>query len=91
VRSALGATADDMLRLTLARGLGLTLAGLAIGLPLALIATRALQALVFQVEPTDAPSFITAALLLALAGLAASFIPARRASRTDPAAVLRCE
>lgn len=91
VRAALGAGEGDILRLTIARGLGLTLAGLGIGLAASLVGMRALRALVFQVEPTDPPTFVAVAVLLACSGLAACWLPARRASRVDPAVVLRAE
>ena len=91
VRVALGARARDILHLNLARGLTLTGAGLAIGLATASIAMRALHALVFEIEPTDPPTFFAVAALLALAGLAACWLPARRASHIDPAVVLRSD
>ena len=91
VRAALGASAGDIMRLTLGRGVGVVAAGLAIGLAASLLAMRAMQALVFRTEPNDLPSFMAAAALLAAAGLAASWLPARRASRVDPALALRSD
>jgi len=58
---------------------------------LALAATRLLRSLLYGVSPTDPLIFVAAALLLALAALGASWIPALRAARTDPAGTLRVE
>ncbi|HSJ15031.1 MAG TPA: ABC transporter permease [Longimicrobiales bacterium] len=91
VRAALGADAGAILRLNLARGLALTGLGLIIGLGIAWPATRAMRALVFEVEPTDPRTFLAVTALLGIAGLAACWLPARRASRVDPAVVLRSE
>jgi predicted permease len=91
IRIALGASARDVLRLTLGRSLMLTLAGLAIGLAGALALTRFLSSLLYGVGPTDLPTFIAVSVLLAAAALAASYIPARRATRVDPLVALRYE
>ena len=66
-------------------------AGIVLGLALALVATRGLRALLFEVAPGDPRSLATAAVLLVLAGAAAALAPALRATRIDPVAALRWE
>lgn len=88
VRMALGARPGDLVRLVVGRGVGLSLVGIGIGLAAAMVLTRLMQQLLFQVAPTDAASFVVvAAALLAVAG-AASYLPARRATRMDPMTAL---
>jgi putative ABC transport system permease protein len=84
VRLALGATEPQIVGLVLRTGVGLTIRGLAVGVPLALLFTRSLAALLFGVTPADPP-----AVLVAVAALTASYVPARRAARTNPVDVLR--
>jgi putative ABC transport system permease protein len=91
IRVALGASSGRVLRLVLAGGLRLIGAGVAIGLLASLALTRLASSLLFGVTATDPPTFLAAALLLSLVALLASFLPARRATRLDPAAVLRSE
>ncbi|MGE5049041.1 MAG: ABC transporter permease [Deltaproteobacteria bacterium] len=91
IRMALGADAPVVRRMVLRTGLGLALAGVALGLGLALLATRVLASLVYQVSTTDPLTLAgTAAVLVASAALA-SWLPARRATRVDPAISLRAE
>lgn len=89
VRMALGAEARDVLRHFLGRGLGLVAAGLALGLLIALASSRMLTALLFEVSPADPLTHLAVAALLAAVAAAAIWVPARRASRLDPAAALR--
>jgi putative ABC transport system permease protein len=89
VRMALGATAGQVRRLVLRDGALLVLAGLALGAPLALVATRALRGLLYGVQPLDAAAVAAAVVGLGAAGLLAAYVPARRASRVDPAGALR--
>ena len=89
IRRALGAQQSDILRLVIGQGLGLALVGIAIGLGGAFALTRVMKTLLFQVSATDPLTFACIALLFLLVALAASFIPARRASRIDPMAALR--
>ncbi len=91
IRTALGATATDVRRLVLGQSFRLTVAAVAIGTPLALAAARASASLLFEVQPYD-PT-ILAGMIATLAGvsLVASYIPARRATRIDPARLLRTE
>jgi predicted permease len=91
VRMALGATGGDVLRLVLGRGLRLAALGLAGGLALAFGLGRTLDSLLFGVAPTDALTFLAAASLLGVTALVACTLPAWRASRVDPIAVLRSE
>ena len=89
VRIAIGATARDIRRLFLATGARLAVAGTLVGLPLALVTARALEAELFRISPWDARVWVVLPAVLAAAILAASYWPARRASRTDPASTLR--
>ena len=91
VRRALGAQGRDILLMVLGRSLALVLAGVAIGLAIATIASRVLAHLLFGVTPQDPLSFVASALVLLSVGLAASFLPARRAIRVDPLEALRLE
>jgi ABC-type antimicrobial peptide transport system permease subunit len=91
IRMALGAGADDVRSLLLRQGLRLTLLGIAIGLMGASWLTGAMESLLFGVRPNDPLTFaIVSALLLAVA-LAATYIPARRATKVDPMVALRFE
>ena len=73
------------------RGLILVLIGLVIGLVGAFALTRLISGLLFGIEPADPPTFgVVAALVFAVA-MVACYIPARRATRLDPSAALRCE
>ena len=91
IRVALGAGRSDVLRLVLGQGLRLTIAGLGIGLVLALGATRLLRSELFAVGPTDALTYWTVAGALSAAALAASYIPAWRAMQVSASVALRCE
>jgi len=91
IRLALGAQPGVLLRLVLREGMLLIAAGIVIGVGGALLLTRAMVSLLFEVSPTDPVVFTGVPLLLILVALAACFIPARRASRVDPLIALRCE
>lgn len=91
VRVALGATPGNILRLVLLSSVRLSAIGAMIGIACAAAATRVLRTLLYNVSPTDPLAFGAATVLLFAAALAASAIPARRASRVDPSAVLRSE
>jgi len=91
VRMALGARTLDVLRMILIHGLALTLGGLILGIAGALMLTRFLSTLLFDVKPTDLPTYIVASLLLVAVALAACLIPARRATKVDPLIALRYE
>ncbi|MEO8295064.1 MAG: ABC transporter permease [Gemmatimonadota bacterium] len=89
IRIALGAQVSQVRWMVVGRGLRLVGAGLAIGIIIALAATRALAALLFHVAPADLPTFVLVPFLLAITGLIAAWIPAARAGRMAPAAALR--
>jgi predicted permease len=91
IRMALGAQPADVLKLVMGQGIGAVLAGVGIGLVAALALTRLMASLLFGVRPTDAITFASVAVLLTCVALAASYIPARRAMRTDPLNALRHE
>src|SRR6185437_15633802 len=91
VRIALGAQVDDVLRLVIREGLGLALAGIAIGAGVALLASNLLSPLLYHVSPHDPVVYlVVCAILLAVAALA-SAVPAMRAARVDPNVALRAE
>jgi ABC-type antimicrobial peptide transport system permease subunit len=88
---ALGAPAQTVLRSVVGQGLVLTALGLAVGLGGAWALSRALASLLYGVSATDPLTFGGTALLLGLVALAATWFPARRASRVDPVEALRAE
>jgi predicted permease len=89
IRRALGAEASDILRLVVGQGFRLALAGVAVGIAGAFGLTRLITTLLFHVSATDPVTFVAVALLFLFVALAASYIPARRATRIDPMAALR--
>jgi predicted permease len=89
IRRALGAQQSDILKLVLGQGLILSLAGIGIGVGGAFALTRIIRRYLFQVSATDPATFVGIALLFILVALAASFLPARRASKIDPMSALR--
>ncbi len=91
LRVALGAQATDVLRLVVGQGLKLVVLGLALGLLGALLLTRLLDSMLFEVSATDPATLIAVPLLLAFVALLACWIPARRATRVDPMIALRGE
>jgi len=91
VRMALGAQSRDVLRLILRQGFLLTLGGLAAGLAGAILLTRSLTSLLFEVKPTDPLTYTVVATLLAVVAIVACLIPARRATKVDPLVALRYE
>jgi predicted permease len=91
IRVALGARGFDLLRLMIGQGLRLPIAGLAIGLFVAYLLVGLLQSLLFEVNPVDPLTFGGVAVLLGATAIPACYLPAWRASRVDPIAVLRSE
>jgi predicted permease len=91
VRVALGAQARDVLRLVLGEGLFVVGIGIAIGLLLALAATRVVAGFLYGVGATDPVTFVGVPLVLGAVALAASLVPARRATKVDPMVALRYE
>jgi len=88
VRMALGAQRSDVLKLVFARSLKLILAGTIIGLIVALMSTHTLRAMLYSVSAFDAATFALVTILLSAVALAASYLPAMRATRADPMVVL---
>jgi predicted permease len=91
IRMALGAKPGDVLRMVLKEGAVLSAVGVALGLPLAALLGFALSSLLYDVKPLDPVVFATAPTLLALAALAATWLPARRATRVTPLTALRTD
>jgi predicted permease len=91
IRAALGADASRLRRLLLGQGLRATVAGLGLGIAIALASSRALDALVFGVSARDGGSYLAVVASLALFALLAAWWPARRAARVAPAEALRHE
>jgi ABC-type antimicrobial peptide transport system permease subunit len=89
LRMALGAGTSNVLRLVLSRGLALTAAGVLLGAGAALALTRLLGNLLYKVSPRDPIAFGAAFAVMTIVSLAACFLPAWRAARTDPARALR--
>jgi ABC-type antimicrobial peptide transport system permease subunit len=91
IRMALGAARESVMWLILRRTLLVAGAGIALGIPFALLAVRPIEALLFGLKPADAGSLILACSMLLATALLASYLPARRASRIDPVIALRHE
>jgi len=91
IRMALGATPALVMRDVLWYGVRLTVVGLAVGLAGAVAGTRVLSSLLYGIKPLDPLTFIAVPLLLAVVAVAASYIPARRATQVDPMVALRHE
>jgi predicted permease len=91
IRMALGAQRRNIVRMVLRQGLGLAIAGAAVGLACALIVSYLMAGLLYGVRPADPLTFAGVALLLIGVALLACYIPARRALRVDPLVALRYE
>jgi Acidobacterial duplicated orphan permease len=91
IRTALGAQKRDVLRLVGAQGLALVVSGIAFGVVAALLITRFLGSLLYQVRPADPITLLAVCTLFLLVGVLACWIPARRAALVDPMSALRCE
>ena len=91
VRVALGATYHDVVTMILGQGMRTILIGVVVGLIGSFALTRTLQSLLFGVTATDPLTFAAVIVLLVGAALLACYIPARRATKVDPAVALRCE
>jgi len=91
VRIALGAKHSELMSMVLRQGLSLVIVGIALGLVGASALTRFLSSLLYQVHPTDPPTFIAITALLAGVALLACYTPARRATKADPMVALRYE
>jgi putative ABC transport system permease protein len=91
VRMALGARRIDVLRMIFREAIALGLLGIFFGTIGALVATRSMTKLLFDISSTDPTTFLGVGLLLAIVALIASLVPAHRATRIDPMNALRCE
>jgi len=91
VRMALGASPSAAMRMVLGHGRRLTLVGIAFGIAGALVVSRLMQQALFAVDPADPLIYIGLSLTLLVIAEAASFFPARRATRIDPVIALRTE
>lgn len=89
IRTALGASAREVVRMVLTRAVWLSAGGILGGLALAVTASRALAGMLFQVTPTDAPTYAAVVILLAAVSILAAAIPAIRATRIEGSQVLR--
>jgi ABC-type antimicrobial peptide transport system permease subunit len=91
IRRALGAQHGNILGLVVGQGLGLALAGVAVGVAGALGLTSVLKHLLFKVSTTDPATFVAISILFVIVALAASYIPAHRATRIDPLKALQAD
>ena len=91
LRIALGARRGDVLWLILRHAVGITAVGLAVGIPIAIAASRAVASLLFGVQPADPLSLSTAAVVMSVVAGLAAYLPARRAARLEPLSALRVE
>ncbi len=91
IRMALGARGGDVSRMITAQSMRLTLVGIVLGAAGALGLAKLMSALLYGVSATDPATFVAVSVLLASVALAASYVPARRATRVDPTVALRSE
>ncbi|HLE82885.1 MAG TPA: FtsX-like permease family protein, partial [Thermoanaerobaculia bacterium] len=91
LRVALGADRTDILRLVVRQGLRLAGLGVVVGLAGALALVRWIESLLFGVRGTDVATYLVAGLVVCALAWLASYLPARRATRVEPAAALRQE
>jgi putative ABC transport system permease protein len=91
IRVALGAKVHDLLQLVVGQGMKLVMIGLVLGVIGSLALTRVLSGFLFGVRPTDPATFAAVSMLLAIVGVIACWLPARRASKVDPMEALRYE
>lgn len=91
IRVALGARVRDVIRLIVWQGMRPAVVGLVLGIVVAIAGTRLMQKFLYGVSPTDPISLMAAPLALLLVGLAANWLPARRAATVDPVSALRAD
>lgn len=91
VRIALGARAGDVARLVIGEAVRVGAIGIAIGVALALWATKWVKPLLYDVSPTEPAIYVAVALVLLCVAVLASWVPARRATRVDPNVALRAD
>ena len=91
LRLALGAQPGDLVSMVVRQGMLVAAVGIAVGLVAALLLTRLMRSLLYEVSPTDVATLVAVTAVLALATLAANWLPARRAARVDPLVALRAD
>jgi ABC-type antimicrobial peptide transport system permease subunit len=91
IRVALGARGADVLGMVVREGMRLALIGVAIGLVLAVAATRLMASFLFNVSPLDSLTFVGMSLLFLCIAFVSSYLPARRAASADPMTALRTD
>jgi predicted permease len=91
IRIAIGADSRDVMWMVLKHGVGVIALGVVIGLPVAVLGSRLIRSLLYEVSPTDPVALAASSALLALTGLTAGLWPARRAAKLDPSQTLRFE
>jgi len=91
IRMALGALPANVLRLVMGEALAITALGIGLGLAACLGLMRYLASLLFEIRPTDSLTIAAVSLIVGAVALQASYLPARRATKVDPMAALRCE
>ena len=91
IRTALGAQQRDVLSLVVGSGMRLALVGVGLGIAGALVLTRLMQRLLFEIKPTDPLTFVCVSMLLLGVALFACWLPARRATKVGPMVALRYE
>jgi ABC-type antimicrobial peptide transport system permease subunit len=91
IRMALGAQQSDVLKIVLGQGAMMALAGVVAGLIGAIVLTRLMTKMLFNVSPTDPLTLVGVSVILTLVALVACYAPARRAMKTDPIIALRYE
>jgi putative ABC transport system permease protein len=89
IRRALGAQPSDILRLVVGQSFRYALAGVALGIAGSFALTRLMEKMLFHISPTDPTTFLIVTILFLAIALLASYLPARRATRIDPALALR--
>jgi ABC-type antimicrobial peptide transport system permease subunit len=91
IRMALGASSVQVMRMVIGSGLQLAVVGIAVGILVALGATRSLTTLLYQVAPNDPLTFVAVPILFVAIAMAACYLPARRATHVNPLVALRFE
>jgi ABC-type antimicrobial peptide transport system permease subunit len=91
IRAAIGANRGDLVWLVAKQAASLTGTGLLVGIGAALLLSKGLRSLLYEVEPADPFTFVVVPVTLAVVALLATWLPARRASRADPLTAIRAE